>query len=39
MNGAVFPDNYANEEWWGLTTVQRQPRMAYGALASIFAAN
>ena len=39
MNGAVFPDNYANEEWWGLTTVQRQPRMAYAALASIYAAN
>ena len=39
MSGAVYPDGYANEEWWGLTTVQRQPRMAYTALAAIYAAN
>ncbi len=39
MNGAVYPDNFANEEWWGLTTVQRQPRQAYTALATIYAAN
>lgn len=37
MNGAVYPDNYANEEWWGLTTVQGQPRQAYTALAAIYA--
>jgi hypothetical protein len=39
MNGNVVPDNFANEEWWGLTTVQRQPRAAYTALANIYAAN
>jgi Glycosyl hydrolases family 2, TIM barrel domain len=39
MNGNVFPDNFANEEWWGLTTVERQPRSAYTALATIYAAN
>lgn len=39
MNGAVFPDNFANEEWWGLTTIARQPRQAYTALAAIYAAN
>lgn len=39
MNGAIYPDNFANEEWWGLTTVQREPRQAYGALASVYAAN
>ena len=39
MSGAVYPDNFANEEWWGLTTVQRQPRQAYTALANIYMAN
>ena len=39
MAGNIFPDNYANEEWWGLATVQGQPRQAYTALAAIYAAN
>jgi hypothetical protein len=38
MSGAVYADNFANEEWWGLTTVQRVPRQAYAALAGIYAA-
>jgi hypothetical protein len=39
MSGAVYPDSFANEEWWGLATVQRQPRAAYTALANIYMAN
>lgn len=38
MSGAVYPDNFANEEWWGLTNMQREKRQAYGALASLYAA-
>ncbi len=39
MANAIYPDNFANEEWWGLTTVQRTPRTAYNTLAALYAAN
>ena len=39
MANAIYPDSFANEEWWGLTTVQRAPRSAYNALATLYAAN
>lgn len=35
-NGGVYPDQFANEAYWGLATVQRQPRQAYQALQAIY---
>ncbi len=35
--GAIHPDNFANEEWWGLCTIQRTPRSAYNSLAGLYA--
>lgn len=37
-NSGVYPDGVANEEWWGIATVQRQPRQAYAALKAIYSA-
>jgi hypothetical protein len=34
----VYPDGVANEEWWGLLTIERQPRQAYTALKSLYSA-
>lgn len=34
--GAIHADNFANEEWWGLMTVDRQPRAAYDALKALY---
>jgi hypothetical protein len=39
MANAIYPDSFANEEWWGLTTVQRTPRSAYNTLAALYAGN
>jgi hypothetical protein len=36
-NSGVYPDGVANEEWWGLVTVDRQPRKAYAALKALYA--
>jgi hypothetical protein len=35
-NSGVYPDGVANEEWWGLLTVEREPRQAYGRLQALF---
>ncbi len=34
---AIYSDGFANEEWWGLATIQRQPRKAYTTLAALYA--
>ena len=34
--GAIHADGFANEEWWGLMTVDRQPRAAYDALKALY---
>lgn len=34
--GAIHPDGFANEEWWGLMDVQRTPRLAFSALQAIY---
>lgn len=34
--GAIHPDGFANEEWWGLMDVQRSPRLAFTALQAIY---
>jgi hypothetical protein len=35
-NSGVYPDGVANEEWWGLLSVEREPRQAYIELARLF---
>jgi hypothetical protein len=37
-NTGVYPDGIANEEWWGLVTVDRKTRKAYDALGALYAA-
>jgi hypothetical protein len=37
-NTGVYPDGLANEEWWGLVTVDRKPRKAYDALKALYEA-
>lgn len=34
---AIYSDGFANEEWWGIATIQRQPRKAYMTLANLYA--
>ena len=36
---AIYPDCFANEERWGLTTVQLTSRAAYNTLAALYTAN
>ncbi|HWZ92431.1 MAG TPA: glycoside hydrolase family 2 TIM barrel-domain containing protein, partial [Polyangiaceae bacterium] len=33
---AIYSDGFANEEWWGIATIQRQPRKAYTTLAGLY---
>lgn len=35
-NGGVYPDGYANEEWWGIVDIYRNPRAAYNTIKSIY---
>jgi hypothetical protein len=37
-NSGVYPDGVANEEWWGLVTVDRRPRKAFDALKALYSA-
>jgi hypothetical protein len=37
-NTGIYPDGLANEEWWGLVTVDRKTRKAYDALKALYAA-
>ena len=37
FENAIHPDNYANEEWWGLLTIQRGTRQAYNTLKNLYA--
>lgn len=34
--GAIHADGFSNEEWWGLMTVNREPRAAYEALKGLY---
>ena len=34
---AIYSDGFANEEWWGIATIQRVPRKAYMTLANLYA--
>lgn len=35
--GAIHADGFANEEWWGLMDIDRNPRAAFAALQAIYA--
>ena len=35
---AIYPDGFANEEWWGLCTIERMPRPAFTTLSGIYSA-
>jgi hypothetical protein len=35
----IFPDGFANEEWWGLLNINRQPRQAYTVLQTLYGAD
>ncbi|MCY1059207.1 glycoside hydrolase family 2 TIM barrel-domain containing protein [Nannocystis sp. SCPEA4] len=35
--GAIHDDGFANEEWWGLLDIERNPRAAFTALQTIYA--
>jgi hypothetical protein len=36
-NGGVAPDQFANEDWWGVVDIDRRPRQAYTALQTLYA--
>jgi exo-beta-1,3-glucanase (GH17 family) len=35
-NTGVYADGVANEEWWGLVTIDRKPRKAFDALKTLY---
>lgn len=35
-NQGVYPDGFANEEWWGIVTASRAPRAAYTKLQMLY---
>ena len=35
-NGGVYPDGFANEEWWGIVDIYRNPKAAYNTIKSIY---
>jgi hypothetical protein len=35
-NGGVAPDQFGNEEWWGVVDIERRPRQAYTALQTLY---
>jgi exo-beta-1,3-glucanase (GH17 family) len=35
-NQGVYPDGFANEEWWGIVTAQRATRSAYTTLQMLY---
>ncbi|MGL1900888.1 MAG: hypothetical protein OCC49_02040 [Fibrobacterales bacterium] len=35
-NGGVFPDGYANEEWWGVVDINRVPRAVYYTMQELY---
>jgi hypothetical protein len=37
VHDGVAPDGFANEEWWGVVNVDRQPRAAYQVLKELYA--
>jgi hypothetical protein len=36
FRNAIYPDNFANEEWWGLCAIDRTPRAAFSKLSEIY---
>jgi len=36
-NVGVAPDQFANEDWWGVVDIARRPRQAYTALQTLYA--
>jgi beta-galactosidase/beta-glucuronidase len=36
-NSGVYPDGVSNEEWWGLVSVDREPRQSYTTLQQLYA--
>jgi hypothetical protein len=37
FQNAIYPDNVANEEWWGILTIERTKRQAFTALQTLYA--
>ena len=38
FSNAIYSDGFANEEWWGIATIERVPRKAYATLAALYGA-